>query len=362
MATSQVNGSLVTSFPGGQVVKIFRWAAVAMASSAGALGCPAGAEAGSMFLLNGTDPIPLIPPPVWPQPWMATLFGGAYAEDLLVNVAYPASVWPLTFDRPTMGRSVRIGAQMTESLVRETTSGEITVIGMSQGALVVDQLAGALAADVASSGNRITFISVADPNRGTGLFTLLPAGTYISFLDLTTDPPPDSPYDTTVLVKQYDGVSNFPDRPWNFVADLNAAMGILYYHIIPLFIRDPIPTRGGTSVTNPLGGVTTTYFIPTPNLPLTQPLRNLGFPADFVNELDAVLRPIVDDGYSQLTPDAGPHISYGQLVYPAGSRPVAATAPAVRSAGTATTVTGRRLPSAAASRKSFHDKATERRP
>ncbi|MGV0991269.1 MAG: PE-PPE domain-containing protein [Mycobacterium sp.] len=320
--------------------KVWSVAVVAAAATV-TLAFPAAAEPDHMFFLEGTFPIPLIPPPVKSQAWMAALFDGAYADDVRVNVEYPASVWPVTFDRPTMGRSVEIGVQRTECLVQQTTSGQITVVGRSQGALVVDQLAGALASEANSLDGRITFIAIADPNRPTGIFTLLPAGTYIPILNLTNDPPPDSPYDTTVLVKQYDGISNFPDRPWNLVSDFNAAMGILYYHAVTNYIFDPLPTSGGTSVTNPLGGVTTTYFIPTPNLPLTQPLRDFGIPADLVNGLDSILRPVVDAGYSQLTPNAGPYISYGRLIHPSKIEPAVTTSalsatPAV--AGTVTNV------------------------
>jgi hypothetical protein len=272
------------------------------------------ANADTMFFLNGTDPIPIIPPPVKSQAWMAALLSGRCAGDTLINVNYPASVWPLTFDRPTVGGSVRIGADMTEKLLR-TTAGERTVVGISQGALVADEVQRRLADDpYAPQPDQVTFVMIADPTRPGGVFSLLPTGTYIPILDLTTGLPPDSQYDSTVIVQQYDGVADFPDRPWNVVAVANALMGILYYHLPPdYYLHVEIPSGTGVSTSSLKGGTTTTYLIPSPELPLTKPLRDLGVPAELADRLDDTLRPIVDAGYSRLTPEAGPHIENGRL-------------------------------------------------
>lgn len=298
------------------------WVGVLVTTLTAALVSTGTAGAATMFFLNGTDPIPLIPVPVKPQSWMAALFDGAYATDTVINVDYPASVWPLTFDRPTMGRSIEIGATTCLGLL-EAAAGEKTVVGISQGALVVDRLAGQLGnnTDLTKTG-LVTFMAVADPNRPGGVFTMLPEHTYIPILNLTNDQPAASPFDTTVIVQQYDAVANFPDRPWNVLSDANALMGMVYYHFDPdWYLHVEIPSSGGVSVTNSLGGTTTTYVIPSPHLPLTQPLRDIGVPAEFVDHLDDALRPLVDAGYSQLTPDAGPHIEYGRLVWPSRNPP-----------------------------------------
>lgn len=275
-----------------------------------------------MFFLNGTDPIPVIAPPVKSQSWMAALLNGRYRDDTLINVDYPASIWPLTFDRPTMGRSVQIGADMTESLL-QTTAGGRTVVGISQGAMVADEVQRRLADDPhAPPADQLNFVMIADPTRQGGFFSLLPTGTYIPILDFTTGPPPDSQFDSIVLVQQYDGVADFPDRPWNVVSVANALMGFLYYHLPPdHYLHVGIPSSGGVSTTGTRGGTTTTYLIPSPDLPLTRPLRDLGVPTDAVDRLDDALRPIVDAGYSRLTPDAGPHIENGRLVSSSRLRP-----------------------------------------
>jgi hypothetical protein len=272
------------------------------------------AAADTMFFLNGTDPIPIIPPPVKSQSWMAALLAGRYAGDTLINVDYPASVWPLTFDRPTLGGSVRIGADMTENLLK-TTSGVRTVVGISQGAMVADEVQRQLANDPhAPAPDQVSFVMIADPTRPGGFLSLLPTGTYIPILDFRTGRPPDSQYDSTVIVQQYDGVADFPDRPWNVISVANALMGVSYYHLPPdYYLHVQIPLGTGVSTTSLKGGTTTTYLIPSPGLPLTKPLRDFGVPAQVVDRLDDTLRPVVDAGYSRLTPDAGPHIENGRL-------------------------------------------------
>jgi hypothetical protein len=40
----------------------------------------------------------------------------------------------------------------------------------------------------------------------------------------------------------YDGIADFPDRPWNVVADVNALMGVACYHPQE---GQYLPTTGG---------------------------------------------------------------------------------------------------------------------
>ena len=57
---------------------------------------------------------------------------------------------------------------------------------------------------------------------------------------------------------------------------------------------------------------------PTKQLPLTQALRDIGVPTKTTGKIDNALRPVIDAGYSRLTPNAGPRIENGKLV--AGNR------------------------------------------
>ncbi len=68
----------------------------------------------------------------------------------------------------------------------------------------------------------------------------------------------ETPYDTTEIVHEYDGYSDFPDNPLNLLADLNAlAGGVIYLHPPNkggVDLNDP-PRNVVTSSTNSLGGV-----------------------------------------------------------------------------------------------------------
>ena len=44
------------------------------------------------------------------------------------------------------------------------------------------------------------------------------------------------------------------------------------------------------------------------------PVQQIGVPQPVVNGLNSVLQPIVNDGYSSLTPNAGPYFSEGVMV------------------------------------------------
>jgi hypothetical protein len=55
-------------------------------------------------------------------------------------------------------------------------------------------------------------------------------------------------------------------------------------------------------------------MIPSSTLPLLVPLEGLGVPENIIDSLNSVLKPIVDEGYSALTPDAGPYLWHGELL------------------------------------------------
>lgn len=57
-----------------------------------------------------------------------------------------------------------------------------------------------------------------------------------------------------------------------------------------------------TETTNTKGGRTTSYLVPTKELPLTKPLRQLGVDHPIVDEVDKHLRPVIDSGYERNDP------------------------------------------------------------
>jgi hypothetical protein len=242
---------------------------------------------------------------------MASVLDGRYAGDTRVSVEWPAQAWPLTgLTSLTMGQSVAIGIEQLEDAIDES-SGPTVVLGISQGSLVVDAVQRRLAANGTNS--QLTFVTIADMNRGNGIFTHF-RGVYIPILDYTPQPEPVTPYDTIVVAKEYDGWADFPDRPWNLLATLNAIAGS---GIVPGFagVHDAtvsadlsqVPPKNITTTVNSQGGTTTSYLVPTRDLPLLQPLRDWGVPKPVVDAVNQLFKPVVDAGYSRNdSPSAAP--------------------------------------------------------
>ena len=112
---------------------------------------------------------------------------------------------------------------------------------------------------------------------------------------------------------QYDGIANFPRYPIDLLADLNAYFGALYLHgtypnlaAAQLANAMPLPVSPGYT------GLTSYYLIPALNLPLLEPLRQLGVPAPIIDLIQPVLRVIVDLGYGT---------GYANIPTPAGLLP-----------------------------------------
>ena len=141
-----------------------------------------------------------------------------------------------------------------------------------------------------------------------------------------TRAPSESTYDTVVVVGEYEWAADFPDRPWNLLADLNALVGFTYTHseasltdladVAPEYIR---------TTTNSTGATTMTYLVPTPEVPLLKPFDKILAPS-VIAAANSVLKPIVDRGYSRYDTVTGNHTPYLQptdglpkLVMPSGT-------------------------------------------
>jgi diacyltrehalose acyltransferase len=239
---------------------------------------------------------------------------GYYPDATRVIVDYPAGmVQGRTFkdlfpgpdwDGPTVGESVAAGKDNLDGAIRGTTDAPARAVGLSEGALVLGAEQSRLAGDAtAPPPDQLSFSYFGDPAGnhafGKGVLTaLFKPGTYVPIIDYTVSPPVESQYDTTKVVAAYDGVADYPDRPDNFLAMLNAAMGAALVHTAVAFTGpEEVPPQNIRTTTNSEGATTTTYLIPNKQLPLTLPLRYLGMNAADVDRLDATLQPIIDEGY-----------------------------------------------------------------
>ena len=185
------------------------------------------------------------------------------------------------------------------NIVVNQIDGKVVIIGESMGAMVASRLAVELAnSPDPPSTEDVRFVLIAPPEAGVAEY--FKEGTYIPILNYRISRIAESPYDTTIVIGEYDGWADPPDRPWNLVSSANALLGIAYVHGPPIAAANPgaVPEENKTFVeANEQHGPITTHLVPTENLPLTQVFRDVGLPDALVDKADQVLRPVVDAGY-----------------------------------------------------------------
>jgi hypothetical protein len=240
-----------------------------------------------------------------------------------VGLTTPEEFWPVTgLTSQTFGQSVRQGvAILNNAILSETGAGNhVVVLGYSQSATIATlemRYLDALPAAIRPGSDLLSFVLLSDPNvPGTGILTHFIPG-FGAFHVVT---PVDTLYQTAIYTLQYDPIAYFPRSIFNIAADLNALLGFPYLHgTYPTLSAAQVATAIQTQI-----GVTSYYLIPTPNLPLLNPLRIipiLGNP--LADLLQPFIRPFVDFGYATGLP--GPFQSLS-VTLAGGLSPVAAQA------------------------------------
>lgn len=306
------------------------------------------ATADTALIVPGTAPSPYGPlrslyhfkPSMQPE-----IDANYYSPDAVRRVVpYPGSFWPVTgLNSPTVNSSVNTGTSNLDAAIRSTT-GPISVAGLSQGTLALDREQARLALDPsAPPSDQLTFIKAGDPNNL--LSKAFGPGTHVPIIDYTVPPPVESQYRTINIVGQYDPFSDPPNHPGNLLADLNAILAAGYYGHSATAFSDParVAPWDITTTTNSLGGTTTTYFIRNAELPLARALVDLAsLPPEEAGRVDATLRPLIDRAY-----DPGPAHNPVQLINgvahipsisPAIGVPIQATMAGVNATTSAVTV------------------------
>jgi diacyltrehalose acyltransferase len=210
-----------------------------------------------------------------------------------------------TPDRVSIGVAATQATNNLDAAIRNGTQ-PAAAVGLSQGTLALDKEQVRLANDPkAPPPDKLTFTTIGDPTGyhafgKSFLAGVFPPGSYIPFIDYTMPQPVESQYDTNRVIATYDGLSDFPDRPDDLVADANAFAASAIVHT-PAAFTGPgdVPPQNMRTTVNSKGATTTTYLIPVNHLPLTLPLRYLGMSDGFVDQIDSVLQPMVDAGYSR---------------------------------------------------------------
>ncbi|CAM5706944.1 acyltransferase PE [Mycolicibacterium aubagnense] len=235
---------------------------------------------------------------------------------------------------PSIGESVDIGQDNV--LRRVHDGGPGTVIGLSEGAMVLHAVQDRLAYDPAAPApNELSFATYGDPlaiNPWTQSFLrqTYPVGSTVPALDFLMPPVVDSQYDTYQFISAYDSIADWPDRPDNLMALLNAVVGLATGHTAVAFTNPKnVPPQNVIKTVNSRGATTTTYMIPEQHLPLVVPFKYLGMSEADMNHLDAVMKPMVDAGYSRNDDPATAPITVDPVN---GYDPAAATAPATQAA------------------------------
>jgi len=236
-------------------------------------------------------------------------------------------------DRESIGEAATIATTNLDSAIRNGTA-PAAAVGLSQGTLALDDEQVKLANDPAAPPpDKLSFTLIGDPTGrhafgASFLSGIFPPGSYIPLIDYTMPKPVDSQYDTNRIVAAYDGLADFPDRPDNLVSVANATFASAIVHTPAAFTGpgDVPPQNIRTSV-NSRGAKTTTYLVPVDHLPLTLPLRYLGLSDGLVDQMDLVLQPMVDAGYSRNDDPATKPVSVDPV---AGMDPVAVLDPATR--------------------------------
>jgi hypothetical protein len=159
-----------------------------------------------------------------------------------------------------------------------TGGNNVNVLGYSQSAIIASLEMQALNPTNTPTGSpffgQLHFSLIGDvANPNGGLLSRFP-GLSLPSLGITFGTStPDNSFMTTIVTQEYDGFADFPQYPIDFLSDLNAFAGIAFVHgTYPTLTPQQLNTE--MPLTNTVGPTTDQYFIiPTPNLPLLDPLR-----------------------------------------------------------------------------------------
>jgi hypothetical protein len=244
------------------------------------------------------------------------------------TVQYPRDLAPLVGDK-TLDDSVAAGVGDALDLIDQYDDGDgIYLVGVSQGAVVMAKTKQALIADGVDP-KTINVRTFGDPTNPDGGFLakLDQWGIDIPGYTPVTHNPGQGGYVTVAI--EYDLIADSPDN-LNPVSWANAALGAIYDH--PSYSKALLDQAEaeGRVVTNTEEWVDVSDngqtqlgsyqhdLIKQKNLPLTRPIRQVGTAvADdqgdlavnkLVDQLDNVLRPIVDAGYDGGEPGGTRHV------------------------------------------------------
>ncbi|SRX92702.1 PPE family protein PPE28 [Mycobacterium tuberculosis H37Rv] [Mycobacterium shimoidei] len=198
--------------------------------------------------------------------------------------------------------------------------GTLGVFGYSQSSVISSLVMHELA-DKGVDPSQVNFVLIGDPMNPNGGILERFAGFTDMNGQMFNDPQlvlpslgltfygatPDDLYPTTIYTLEYDGYADFPKYPLNFLADLNALLGLGFgnpsvHGSYPILSDEQL----ASAVLLPTDGTTsTTYYMIPSELPLITALGTFGVPQPFLDLIEPDLKILVDLGYGgdQLDPD-----------------------------------------------------------
>lgn len=225
---------------------------------------------------------------------------------------YPNSgVKSLELD-PSLAQGVTI---LHDTINQQIAQGNnLVVLGYSQSSTISTMVMRdllALPADQQPTADQLSFVLLGAPNNPNGgLFErmdVLTDGNYptIPSLGITFNGaiPDDAPWATAVYTLEYDGYADFPKYPINFLADLNAVLGIIYEHTIyPDLTAEQLATAIELPLSEDYTGNAQYFMIPSEILPLLMPLQSIPvFGQPLYDLLEPAMRVLVNLGYGSIT-------------------------------------------------------------
>ncbi len=195
----------------------------------------------------------------------------------------PEELYPLTGVRSMyFNKSVQIGLTTLDAAAYhqiQDLNQSVTVFGVSQSAVISSlELRNLIAAGSPNTAD-ISFTLLGNPmNPNGGLLSRFPGLSLPAIgLDFYGAQPTGSGYPVNTFTLQYDGYADFPKYPINFLADLNAFLGIQTVHgdypdlnpnaLPPGYNLVELPVSPGNN------GLDKYYMITYPGLPLLSPIR-----------------------------------------------------------------------------------------
>lgn len=227
----------------------------------------------------------------------------------------PEGLYPITGTKSlVLDQSLAQGVQILDATIKERLAlgHDLVVVGGSQSSTIASlemRNLLALPADQIPTSDQLSFVLLVDPsNPNGGLLSRfgdpsLPPLTIPSMgVTFSGATPSETPWETAIYNIEYDGFSDFPRYPLNFLSVLNAVLGIAFVHSTPPDLTDEqIAQSVLLPVSDGYGGHTDYFMIPTEHLPLLEPLRFLPILGDpLADLLQPALRVLVNLGYGNI--------------------------------------------------------------